>query len=219
VSSGRAAIAAAARDRYDVILIDCHMPEVDGFLATRAIRAAERRGHRTPIVAVTASALVEDREECRAAGMDDCLVKPVTTGALERALRESLRAKTDGDGRHLDLEVLDRLATDLGGEDELRRIVTIFVDGLPRAQRELRAAIEDDCPFELERSAHKLTSSSANFGAARLAELAGRVEQIARSATTRGTAERLAELDAEAAAVTGALRTWLAAQGGVSSSL
>ena len=63
VSSGRAAIAAAARDRYDIVLIDCHMPEVDGFLATRAIRAAERDARRTPIVAVTASALVEPRRQ------------------------------------------------------------------------------------------------------------------------------------------------------------
>jgi signal transduction histidine kinase/ActR/RegA family two-component response regulator len=84
-SNGLDAIAAVARTRFDVVLMDCQMPDVDGYEATTRIRAAERTG-RVPIVALTASATLEDRERCLAAGMDDFLSKPVSIGELARTL-------------------------------------------------------------------------------------------------------------------------------------
>jgi len=88
VADGREAIDAVARDDYDLVLMDCQMPEVDGFEATREIRRAEAaRGKHVPIVAMTANALEGDREQCLAAGMDDYLAKPVQLAAL-RALVE-----------------------------------------------------------------------------------------------------------------------------------
>jgi PAS domain S-box-containing protein len=82
---GRAAVAAAAAGP-DLILMDCHMPEMDGFAATAAIRAAEPAGRRVPIIALTADALPEDRARCLASGMDDHLSKPVRTDELARVL-------------------------------------------------------------------------------------------------------------------------------------
>jgi CheY-like chemotaxis protein len=81
---GAAACTAAALGRYDMILMDCHMPVMDGFEATRQIRddEAQRHAARTPIVALTADALEGDRERCLAAGMDDYITKPVSSATL-----------------------------------------------------------------------------------------------------------------------------------------
>jgi two-component system sensor histidine kinase/response regulator len=76
----------ARRQRYDLILMDCQMPEMDGYDATRAIRQMEVSSARTPIIALTANAMASDRERCLAAGMDDFLTKPLTMAALQQAL-------------------------------------------------------------------------------------------------------------------------------------
>ena len=85
-ADGREAIAAIARRRYDLVFMDCQMPEVDGFDATREVRRREGDGPHVPIVALTANALRGDRERCLAAGMDDYLAKPTDLDALERTL-------------------------------------------------------------------------------------------------------------------------------------
>jgi signal transduction histidine kinase len=87
VADGRAAIDAVTHARYDLVLMDCNMPGVDGYAATRAIRAQEAGAQHTPIVAMTASVLSGDRERCAAAGMDDHLSKPMRMLDLERILR------------------------------------------------------------------------------------------------------------------------------------
>jgi two-component system sensor histidine kinase/response regulator len=84
-----------ARSRYDVVLMDCQMPEMDGYEATQRIRAMEQRIARTPIVAVTANAMAADRERCLAAGMDDFLSKPLTVKGLEAMLARYVAALDD----------------------------------------------------------------------------------------------------------------------------
>ncbi|MBX3606543.1 MAG: response regulator [Piscinibacter sp.] len=88
VGNGEEACVATERVRYDLVFMDCHMPGVDGFEATRRIRVREQAsGAHTPIVALTADALAGDRERCLAAGMDDYLTKPVGKGQLAAAVR------------------------------------------------------------------------------------------------------------------------------------
>jgi len=83
---GVEALEALERQPYAVVLMDCHMPVMDGFAATERIRESERGRARTPVVALTASALVADRERCLAAGMDDYVAKPIDPDALASVL-------------------------------------------------------------------------------------------------------------------------------------
>jgi two-component system sensor histidine kinase/response regulator len=89
-SDGREAVQCFARQTYAAVLMDCQMPELDGFVASVRIRAREGAGHRTPIIAMTASAMRGDRERCLASGMDDYLAKPVTIDNLRAVLRRWL---------------------------------------------------------------------------------------------------------------------------------
>ena len=92
VADGRAARDAALGTKFDVVFMDCQMPEMDGYEASRAIRAAES-GRRTPIVALTANAMADDRQKCMDAGMDDHLTKPLDIERLREFL-DALRSVT-----------------------------------------------------------------------------------------------------------------------------
>jgi CheY-like chemotaxis protein len=87
VADGKQAVEAASRDEYSVILMDCQMPELDGFEATAQIRQRENPAKRIPIIALTANAMKGDSERCFAAGMDDYLSKPVDLTLLAEALQ------------------------------------------------------------------------------------------------------------------------------------
>jgi CheY-like chemotaxis protein len=87
VANGHEAVAAVARGEYALVFMDCQMPEMDGFEATAAIRQGESGPRHLPIIALTASAMQGDREECLAAGMDDYLSKPLGLRDIERMLR------------------------------------------------------------------------------------------------------------------------------------
>ena len=88
---GAAAVDAFAAQPYDLILMDCRMPIMDGYEATEEIRKREDRDRHTPIIALTASAMADDRRKCREAGMDDYLAKPVKREILTETLRRWIR--------------------------------------------------------------------------------------------------------------------------------
>jgi CheY-like chemotaxis protein len=101
-SNGKEALAILRRDRFDVVLMDGHMPELDGFETTKAIRSGEAGEDRqVPIIAMTALAMTGDRERCLAAGMDDYISKPVSAGELLRLVR--LKSRASGESEALAL--------------------------------------------------------------------------------------------------------------------
>jgi len=91
-ANGQEAVDALLGNSYDLVLMDCQMPEMDGFQATRKIRENEGEGRHVPILAMTANAMQGDRERCLESGMDDYLPKPVTIDNLKNALRRWLPA-------------------------------------------------------------------------------------------------------------------------------
>jgi CheY-like chemotaxis protein len=91
VGNGRQAVDAVGQKRYAAVLMDCHMPEMDGYQATAEIRRLEAEARHTPIIALTASALAEDRDSCLAAGMDDYIPKPFRIDRLRDALSQWVR--------------------------------------------------------------------------------------------------------------------------------
>ncbi|HEY7965872.1 MAG TPA: ATP-binding protein [Solirubrobacteraceae bacterium] len=92
VTDGREALVALERDHYDAVLMDCHMPELDGYAATRALRKREGAGARTPVIAMTTSAVQTDVEKCLTAGMDDYVSKPIRHQSLQQTLHRWIPA-------------------------------------------------------------------------------------------------------------------------------
>jgi CheY-like chemotaxis protein len=88
VINGREAVEALAKHDYDLVLMDCQMPEMDGFEATLAIREKERHGRRTPICALTANSMSSDRDQCLSAGMDDFMSKPIDLEQLQKTIEK-----------------------------------------------------------------------------------------------------------------------------------
>ena len=108
VNNGREALDAHAQGTFDLILMDCHMPEMDGFEATREIRSRERAsGQRMPIVALTANAMAQDREACLNAGMDDHLSKPFSMLTLQNMLDKWMPQASGRGGRSADAGAQD----------------------------------------------------------------------------------------------------------------
>ena len=185
---GREAVAAAARETFDVIMMDVQMPELDGLEATAQIRKAEAgTGRRVPIVALTAHAMREDRERCLAAGMDEYLAKPFKAGDLFDAIERLLpvppptaapapQAETPG-------VTFDRsaLLARVDADVELcNEIITLFLSDCPRLVGEIRRSVEQRDAAGLATAAHSFKGALSAVAANRAAEAAGRLDRLAR---------------------------------------
>lgn len=218
--NGEVALQKIEAAQYDLVLMDCQMPVLDGYGATRRwreIEQARRATHRLPIVAMTANAMAGDRQKCLDAGMDDYLPKPVTKGELERcierwrgaslAVPETLPPLEETAVRSppvLDDSVLDELREVLG--DEVDKIVQVYLEDAPRLIAQLeRAAVGND-PIALRVAAHTLKSSSANVGARTLSDAARDLEHGARDGTLGQPEALVARIVTEFAQVRRALQ-------------
>ncbi len=207
--NGREALDLVAANRYDLLLMDVNMPEMDGLTATRRIRELEARQPewpRLPIVALTALAFADDAQECRDAGMDDFLVKPLRRQMLEalivRMLRDGLIAPRDeahGGDSSVPQPVFDRgraLALNDDDEELLDALMATLRRDLPEQMDALRAALRAEKYSGVERSAHKLKGALATLCADGLREVARRLEQSARERDGAACATLFQELEA-----------------------
>ena len=209
VDNGRAAVEALARGRYDVVLMDCQMPEMDGYTATAEIRRREAEtGRHTPIVALTASAMAGDREECVRAGMDDYLSKPVKLEQLRDVLARWAGPAAEATDDAVDTSALDELRSyEVAGETGmLEGLIAKFLDSARDECAAAHAALSRSDPETLRRLFHGLKARSALFGARRFSALSARIEQLAKSGALGEAAPLLGELDRELQRVTRALQ-------------
>jgi two-component system sensor histidine kinase/response regulator len=223
--NGEEALQASRADSYDVVLMDCQMPVMDGFAATAEIRRHEQQSGRArtlPIIAITANALQGDREACLAAGMDDYLSKPFTQQQLAAVIGRWIGMPIAASVHHeeeppalppdvrevIQRDVINRHALDNiralnkdHGDALVQKVISAYVDDTPALLQTLRCAIARlDCG-KLRKVAHSLKSSSANVGAESLAHMCKEMETLGRSETTKGASAILIDMEHEFQAV------------------
>jgi two-component system, sensor histidine kinase and response regulator len=188
------------QNEYDAVLMDIHMPELDGYATTAEIRRREKGKH-IPIIAMTANALPEDREKCLAAGMDDHLAKPVQASALVRALERCTANAEEANTEPLPPATNLQSIVDAGMGDIIPRLIEIFLETAPLDIEKAVAAVRSSQATDLEEAAHKLKGSCGNLGAARLRDLCQQLEKLGRDGSLQNAPELLAAAEEEFARV------------------
>jgi CheY-like chemotaxis protein len=213
-TNGLEAVAAVKRGRYDLVLMDIQMPEMDGFEATKAIRALGDRG-KLPVVALTAHALSGERERCLAHGMDGYLSKPFKTHELFATVEGWGSGLLTAGGTALqntpsvvDLETLRAELRDADSEDALDGILDSFLASVPERVVVLREALASGTAVEVASAAHALKSSAGAIGAGPFAKLLGEVEAAGRTETLVERSALADQIQDNATAVLTELRTY-----------
>jgi PAS domain S-box-containing protein len=216
VGNGRLAVDALARRSYDAVLMDCQMPEMDGYEATSAIRELEGSNRHTPVIAMTAAAMEGDRDACMAAGMDDYLTKPIRPGALEEALLRWAPAGTSrqrpapadgaagpapasGDaGAPLDADRIETLRLlDDGNGQLLEELAAQFLVQASEARTVLLGAADTREAAVLVRTSHLVKGAASNIGATALAATCATLERCANDGDLEAVPGLLRRFDAE----------------------
>ncbi|MEZ4382523.1 MAG: PAS domain S-box protein [Nannocystaceae bacterium] len=222
-ADGIEAVAMVGQIPYDLVFMDCQMPEMDGFQAARVIRQRERNDARMPIAAMTAHALPDDRQRCFDAGMDEYLSKPVQLSELVRVVGKFLAAAVDGEGSAggaeqgadspsargvvLDRDILEQLAVLVQDDDEglVGTLLAPFVVSARNSLAAMEAALAAGDGESLARIAHKLKGSSGTLGAAEVesicSDLMSRERARPRGELIRGVDRLRAAIDRVDAAV------------------
>jgi two-component system, sensor histidine kinase and response regulator len=208
--NGREAVEAVARTRYDAVLMDGQMPEMDGFEATARIREREGGSRRTPIVAMTASAMKGDREKCLAAGMDDYVAKPIGPETLLAVLTRWVQADSQADAGEetaspVDPAMIENLRAIDGDGSLLVELIDTFQRIAPLRIAALSKASAKGSAVALERTAQSFLGSCANLGARYMADVCARLEQLGRAGSTTGARELIQSLEEEYGVVQEAL--------------
>ncbi|EFI32977.1 multi-sensor hybrid histidine kinase [Desulfonatronospira thiodismutans ASO3-1] len=196
-NNGREALDILARENFDLVLMDCRMPEMDGFEATRRIREGKNsvQNPQVPIVAMTAHAMKGDREKCIQAGMSDYLSKPVQPQELEEIINRQLRPAQGGlknarqedtpgldassvhdQGHFVEAELAERVMHD---EELLQEILQQFIQEAPKRMQNLEKSLHSKNPEQARSYAHALKGISANISARNLSEKAWAMEKAA----------------------------------------
>jgi CheY-like chemotaxis protein len=228
VADGLAAVAAWQTGKFDLIIMDCQMPQMDGYEATREIRRLEEGRRHIPIVALTAHAMKGDEEKCRAAGMDDYLSKPIDRARLENCL-EHLLPNTGSTGLTLAIKEAtvavesaprsapmhlhhpvdwEALLDSIDGDREFARdLADAFIGTGDRELAAIAAALGRGDAAALRESAHALKGASANLRAAAATSAAAQLESAARLGKSAQLPALAATLTTEVRRMTAYLRS------------
>ncbi len=188
----------------DIILMDCQMPEMDGFAATAEIRRREGTTRHTIIIAMTANALVGDREKCLAAGMDGYITKPVKSmmlaGIIERFFGNSNNVSgtpyissiptpvpTADDSSIVDLECLADAAS---SPEKLKRIIALYLQHTRERLEELKDAIKEKSASDVYAIAHKCLGSSRSCGMTAILPALSELQRMGKADDLNGAAEQ-----------------------------
>ncbi len=212
VENGNEAIREATRNAYDLILMDVEMPEKNGHEATRELRSL---GVTTPIIALTAHAMKEDRQDCLAAGCDDYLAKPVEREQLIAVLAKHLHSKEDNDmstqpqttdspqpsasGDVAETPIIhwDRLIARIVEEDLARELMPVCIQDNKTRLAALAEAVEAKDAANVKLYAHAIKGASANLGAEQLSEVAKGLEHMAADGNLSQAEDHLREIQTE----------------------
>ena len=203
VTNGRQAVEALESINYDLVLMDCMMPELDGYAATRAIRdpASRAINPNVHIVALTALALEGDRVKCLAAGMDDYIIKPVSVvkliGVIERSLGETRPVEPTVAHMEVGLAVDDQAFNEIGiqpylnwGQPQLKKIIGHFLETGPQQIAKLHEALQSGDLDLLQMLGHQARGSASILVASALSARASALEEAAKD----GNLDLIAEL-------------------------
>jgi two-component system sensor histidine kinase/response regulator len=210
-ANGREAVEAVFREPHAAILMDCQMPEMDGYEATRRIREMAGAASKTPIIAITAEAMERDEKRARAAGMDDYLSKPVQWEQLAAVVDRWVSVNRTADGLEeqpageraqdhvIDVEVLASLqkleaqGRDIGPGD----LVKEFTETAASTLEDLRRFVGRGDGKRTAFAAHRLKGSVGSLGARRMADMCAEVERLAADDELAGAADMLARIEQE----------------------
>ncbi|TWH46717.1 ATP-binding protein [Sporomusa sp. KB1] len=176
--NGQEAVQKALKTGYKLIFMDCGLPLLDGMAATRLIRDKEAAiGGHTPIIALSGKSMPDEQQQCLAAGMDDCLVKPVSLQDIKQMVERWLPQEATDSIDKTVLRELKQLAD--SGQSDLDIFIDAYLEELPVLTDKLRQAMLACNSAQVSMVAHSLRSMSGTIGAKRLSELFSSLEQIA----------------------------------------
>jgi CheY-like chemotaxis protein len=190
VGNGREALDALEAVEYDLVLMDCQMPELDGYEATAQLRLRQGAARHTWIVAMTAHAIEGDREKCLAAGMDDYLSKPLRFEDLRAIVKkyQPVQPVQEPAIAPERIDALRELETDDSG-GILTDLIDTFLANAPQILAEANGALSHGAPAAVAQAAHALMGSCSNFGAKPLQDLCRQLETLARSPDFQGSSQ------------------------------
>jgi len=190
---------------YDMILMDCQMPILDGYEATKQIRLSEETGQHIPIIAFTAHAMQEDADKCLKAGMDDYLTKPVDLEKLFAIMGKYLPIKTtsspsgdsseESDKEGFISNIISKIMKDLNfSRQDSEDLFKEYMKILPESFKEIKDAAKEGNHDLLSRHAHKLKGNSANLRVSKMQELCLNLENTAKTADLLSCAKIIRKL-------------------------
>jgi CheY-like chemotaxis protein/HPt (histidine-containing phosphotransfer) domain-containing protein len=200
--NGQEAIDMHALKPYDLILMDCQMPVLDGYRATKAIRAQEADVH-TPIIALTAFTMQGERDQCVAAGMDDFLAKPIRLGTMREALSRWLHPSTTG--RPEERDEFTSMQKMFGAD--FVELTALYLADSPKRLNSLTEAVAEKNAARIAKVAHSLSGSCASIGAVGLAAICKELELQSKAERLDNVEEMLAEIGTEYARVDSKLKS------------